>query len=691
MKLRIALGADHGGFALKDELSGRLRDTCEIVDVGAHNFDPADDYPDFVRAAAQAVASGQAQRGILICGSGVGACIAANKVPGVRACLCHDTYSAHQGVEHADMNVLCLGARVIELEQAIELVTAFLKARFSGEGRHQRRLEKVLAIERQALHSGDKSMGTYLADVEAVLADLSQRDVVGRIWQKDHTIWKPDPTEITNRLGWLTITDLMSEQIPALQSFAREVRDAGFRHVVLLGMGGSSLGPEVLRQIFGSAEEYPELIVLDSTVPAWVQSVTEAIDPAHTLFIVSSKSGTTTEPLALFQYFRSLVESAIGEKRTGQNFVAVTDPGTPLAKVAQEKGFRRVFLNPPDIGGRYSVLSYFGLVPAALIGVDIAAVLDRADSMAQVCASSVPVHENPGAWLGACIGTLALKGRDKLTLVASPAISSFGLWVEQLIAESTGKEGKGIIPVVGEPPVAPTHYGKDRLFIGLRLEGDDNSALDAAMGRIKSSGQPLLVLEMKDRYDLGAEFFRWEFTTAVAGAILRIHPFDQPNVQAAKDATERVLQEYTASDRLPPAEATGALADLLAEATKGKYLAIMAYVRQTTEVDDVLAGFRRKVLERYGIATTLGYGPRFLHSTGQLHKGGPDTGLFLQITADHENDLPIPGKPCTFGVVADAQALGDLQALQSTGRHVIRIHSSRSDGATISKLLTGVV
>jgi len=523
------------------------------------------------------------------------------------------------------------------------------------------------------------SIGTYLADVEASLADLSRHDVVGRMWQKDHTVWKPEPSEITNRLGWLTITDLMSEQVPALESFAREVREASFRHVVLLGMGGSSLGPEVLRQTFGSATGYPELIVLDSTVPAWVQAVTEAIDPIHTLFLVSSKSGTTTEPLALFQYFRGLVNSAIGKEKAGQNFVAITDPGTPLARLATEGGFRRIFLNPPDIGGRYSVLSYFGLVPAALIGVDITALLDQAKGMREGCTSGVPIHENRGAWLGVCISTLALHGRDKLTLITSPAISSFGLWVEQLIAESTGKEGKGIIPVVDEPLVESAYYGDDRLFICLRLEGDDNSATDTAIERIQSSGQPVLTLEMRDRYDLGAEFFRWEFATAVAGAILGIHPFNQPNVQETKEATERVLQEYTATGRLPQVEAADSVADLMAEAGKGKYLAIMAYVRQTPEVDKVLADFRRKVVERHHMATTLGYGPRFLHSTGQLHKGGPNTGLFLQITTEHEKDLPIPDKPYTFGVVADAQALGDLQALKSSGQRVTRIHFSRGN------------
>ncbi|MFC1986419.1 glucose-6-phosphate isomerase [Chloroflexota bacterium] len=422
------------------------------------------------------------------------------------------------------------------------------------------------------------SIGAYTADLEATLADLEQRDVVGRIWRKDHTVWKPDPTEISNRLGWLTVTDPMHEQVPALEAFAREIRDAGFRHVVLLGMGGSSLGAEVLRQVFGSATGYPKLIVLDSTVPASIQSVTTAIDPAKTLFLVCSKSGTTTEPLILFQYFQSFVESAVGKEGTGQNFVAITDPGTPLAILAEKAGFRHIFLNPPDIGGRYSVLSHFGLVPAALMGIDVKALLEQADSMRERCVSTMPAYENHGAWLGAYIGTLALKRRDKLTLITSPAVNSFGLWVEQLIAESTGKEGKDIIPVVGEPLVGPDYYGDDRLFIYLRLENDDNSATDEAVERIRSAGQPVVIRKMRDKHDLGAEFFCWEFATAVAGTILGIHPFNQPNVQQAKDVTKSLLQKYTDSGCLPQAETTGSLSALLAQAEKGKYLAIMAYV-----------------------------------------------------------------------------------------------------------------
>jgi len=529
----------------------------------------------------------------------------------------------------------------------------------------------------------------YFPDVETTLVDLQQRNVVARIWQKDHTVWKPDPEEITNRLGWLTVTDLMSEQVPALVSFAEEVKDAGFRNVVLLGMGGASLGSEVLRQTFGSAAGYPELIVLDSTVPACVQAVTEAIDPIRTLFLVSSKSGGTIETLSFYKYFRDLVELTVGKERAGQNFVAITDPGTSLARLAEEAKFRRVFLNSPDVGGRFSVLSYFGLVPAALMGIDITLLLERADCGREGCASRVPPHENPGAWLGATMGTLALRGRDKLTLVTSPSIGSFGLWLEQLIAESTGKDGKGIIPVAGEPLMDSTHYGDDRLFVCLRLADDDNSAIDAAMERIKSSGHPVVNLELRDRYDLGAEFFRWEFATAVAGAILGIQPFDQPNVQAAKDLTRRVLQEYQTSGRLSPVVVAHSLKDLLAEVRQGNYLSIMAYIRQTPEVEEALADFRRKVMERHRIATTLGYGPRLLHSTGQLHKGGPGTGLFLQVTTGHKKDLPIPGEPYTFGVLADAQALGDLQTLQSLGQRVIRIHLD--DEMSLEKLVSELV
>ena len=523
-------------------------------------------------------------------------------------------------------------------------------------------------------------------DVTSALADLEQRQVISRIWIGDHTVWKPDPTEIANRLEWLTVTDAMREQAPALETFANEIRDEGFKHLVLLGMGGSSLGPEVLRQTFGSAPGYPELIVLDSTVPGWVQSVADAVDPAKTLFLVSSKSGSTTEPNMFYAYFRNLVETAVGKESAGRHFIAVTDPGSPLARLGEEQGFRRVFLNPTDLGGRYSVLSYFGLVPAAVIGMDVLRLIDRADRMREKTKPEVPIHDNPGAWLGAAMGVLAQQGRDKLTLLTSPAIASFGLWVEQLIAESTGKEGLGIIPVAGEPLASPEHYGQDRLFVYLCLEGDANGEVDSAIDAIESTGQPVVRLDLSDTYDVGAELFRWETATAIAGSILGINPFDQPNVQASKDRTESVLEQFEKSGKLPAMDETAPIGSLLETATPGDYVVIMAYIPQSSAVDSALEDLRRRVTERFGIATTMGYGPRFLHSTGQLHKGGPASGLFLQITAEHAQSVDIPGTPFTFSALADAQALGDLQALRAAGRRSIRVDVGSSPEQVIRKM-----
>ena len=584
------------------------------------------------------------------------------------------------GVEEAQRTMQALAGAGINIDRVTDKLLA------DGLNGFAESFEKLMAniedkkprlLAREHVHPGF-SLGSYLPDVESALADLQRRQVISRVWSGDHTVWKPDPTEITNRLGWLTVTDVMCEQAPVMEAFANEVRNAGFRHVVLLGMGGSSLGPEVLRQTFGSAPGFPELIVLDSTVPAWVQSIAETIDPAHTLFLVSSKSGSTTEPNMFYAYFRDLVEKTVGADGAGQHFVAITDPGTPLEKMAREQGLRRVFSNPSDIGGRYSVLSYFGLVPAALIGLDVLKLLDRADCMREGTASCVPAHENPGAWLGVVMGVIAQQGRDKLTLVTSPSISSFGLWAEQLIAESTGKEGLGIVPVAGEPLGSANHYGHDRLFVYLRLDGDDNDETDQTIQAIESSGQPVVHLDFRDKYDLGAEFFRWELATAVASSIFGINPFDQPDVQAAKDMTESVLGQFESSGKLPaPSTGSGedsaSLGKLLAEAGPGEYLAIMAYVRQTPEVNQALDALRRRVTEKHGIATTMGYGPRFLHSTGQIHKGGPGSGLFLQLTTVHPQDVAIPDAPYTFGVLADAQAVGDLQALRAAKRRAVRV------------------
>jgi glucose-6-phosphate isomerase len=531
------------------------------------------------------------------------------------------------------------------------------------------------------------NIGEYETHVKATLAKVSDAALVSRLWKRDHTVWKPNPREITNRLGWLDIANTMSGKVSMLNSFAADIHDAGFRHVVLLGMGGSSLGAAVLGSTFGNRDSYPQLIVLDSTLPESIQATVDSIDPKLTLFLVSSKSGTTTEPLILYAFSRDLLEKELGKRKASHQFVAITDDKTPLVKLAEHDSFRHVFLNPPDIGGRYSVLSYFGLVPAALIGMDISVLLERAEAMRRNCAADIPDDRNAGAWLGACMGTLALSGRDKLTLITSPSIAAFELWVEQLIAESTGKEGKGIIPVSNEPMMEPDHYGDDRLFIYLRLAHDENHATDVAVNRLISSGQPAIVLQLKDTYDIGAEFFRWEFATAVAGAVLGIQPFDQPDVQKSKDVTARLLEEFGTSGHLAKLETTGSIADLLSHAAKGRYLAVMAYLNQTSEIDRAFKKLRRKVAETYRIATTLGYGPRFLHSTGQLYKGGKNTGLFFQLTVDHDKDLPVPGKPYSFGIVADAQALGDFQALQAAARAVVRANLHEGKASIIEGLL----
>ena len=547
--------------------------------------------------------------------------------------------------------------------------------------------EKMANLAAQLPPRQSSSLGDYLPAVEAALRDLQDREVIKRIWSKDHTVWKPDPTEISDRLGWLNVTESMADQAPALHSFADEVKEAGYRHVVLLGMGGSSLGAEVLWQTFGSAPGYPQPVTLDTTVPDWIQAVNRSIDVSKTLFLVSSKSGGTLETVSGYRYYRSLVEESMGKEKAGANFVAITDPDSPLERLGQEQGFRRIFINPSDIGGRYAVLSYFGLVPAALAGIAIEDILESADGMREGCASFVSTSDDPAAWLGAAMATLASKGRDKLTIVTSPSISSFGLWAEQLLAESTGKEGKGIVPVAGEPPAEPESYGDDRLFVYLRVEDDDNAKADAGIERLESSGQPVIRLDLRDRYGLGAEFFRWEFATAVAGAVLGINPFDQPNVQSAKDKTADLLQAHGSSGALPQTEAPGSLKDLLAEAKAGDYLAIMAYLRPTPEVEEAMADLRRKVVEKHKIATTFGYGPRFLHSSGQLHKGGPTSGLFLQLVIDHEDDVHIPGQTYSFATLADAQATGDLQVLQELGRRVAMVKLGNDTATSIRCLM----
>lgn len=537
-------------------------------------------------------------------------------------------------------------------------------------------------------------LGDYSQLVAHAAAKLDSERVPTRLRAHDHTLWSEDPTEISDRLAWLTLpTDVRSE-LPVLYDFANSIRSAGYQHIALLGMGGSSLGPEVIRQVIGCTMAdgaYPRMLTLDSTVPEWVAATTGQIDPKRTLFAVSSKSGTTTEPLTFYAYFRGLVEADLGVEAAGDNFIAVTDPGTPLAQRASAENFRHAFLNNPDIGGRYSVLSYFGLAPAALTGVNLERFLDSAAQMQARCLSDGPANESPGGWLGAVIGTMVKHGRDKLTLISTDSLAPFGLWVEQLLAESTGKDSTGVIPVASEPLPDRTDgcYGNDRFFVQLRLADDDNTRTDGLVEQLQDAGHPVAVLELADVYDLGAEFYRWEYATAIAGHVLGIHPFDQPDVQGAKDRTVSVLEQWQRDRKLPAARSDdGAKLTRLLEANQpGDYLAIMAYLPDTDEIRDSVRQLRQQVMAKYRIATTMGYGPRFLHSTGQLHKGGPASGIFLQLTQDHRSDIPIPGWDLSFGVLADAQALGDLQALDDLGRRTVSVHLGSDAAGGIKRII----
>ena len=536
-------------------------------------------------------------------------------------------------------------------------------------------------------------LGDYSPLVSRIASQLDAENVPARLSGHDHTLWSDSPVEIADRLAWLTLPADIQAKIGPLTEFAATIRNDGYRHVVLLGMGGSSLGPEVIRQVVAPSVNgaNPNMLTLDSTVPAWVSATTAAIDPARTLFVISSKSGTTTEPLAFYAYFRELVKSSAPNRHPGDNFIAVTDPETPLAQLARSDNFRHAFINDPNIGGRYSVLSLFGLVPATLMGVDSQRLLSRAESMQRRCLPVIPTADNPGGWLGTVIGALAKHGRDKLTLMASKSIAAFGLWVEQLLAESAGKNGTGIIPVAAEPLGRPNQYGSDRLFVQLRLADDDSDEAgesDRAMAEFIEAGHPVVRLELSDTYDLGAEFYRWEYATAIAGHILGIHPFDQPDVQGAKDRTVSVLDRYQGEGQLPvmKTDVVGSLSDLLASSNAGDYLAVMAYLPDSPGIADAIYRLRRRAIENYGIATTAGYGPRFLHSTGQLHKGGPNTGIFLQLSQEHVDDIEIPGWPFNFGILADAQALGDLQALRELDRRIVSIRLRGDPADAINRI-----
>jgi transaldolase / glucose-6-phosphate isomerase len=539
------------------------------------------------------------------------------------------------------------------------------------------------------------------ASVKTNIADWKEGGKMQRLWRRDATLWTGE--DEADWLGWL---DIIEDQIAhpiQLRGLAKEVWSAGYKDILLLGMGGSSLCPEVLRMTFGKVAGYPDLHVLDSTDPAQVKAFENKIDIARTLFIVSSKSGTTLEPNIFKQYFFERTKQAVGADKAGSHFIAITDPGSKMQQVAEADRFRLVFFGRPSIGGRYSALSNFGMVPAAAMGLDTKKFLDRTQEMVRACGPSAPIEENPGAMLGIILGTAARSGRDKVTIITSPDISDLGAWLEQLLAESTGKVGKGIIPVDREELAAPEIYGNDRVFAYIHTAHGTDVKQDAKLAALEKAGQAVLRISMADIYDLGAEFFRWEIATAVAGSIIGINAFNQPDVEASKIATRNLTSEYEKTGSLPAetpvvddggiklftddknaaalAQAAGGDKSLagylrahLGRVRAGDYFALLGFIQMDDEHQKILQAIRHAVRDKKHVATCLGFGPRFLHSTGQAYKGGPNSGVFLQITCDDALELPVPQQKYTFGVVKAAQARGDFQVLAERGRRALRVH-----------------
>ena len=555
------------------------------------------------------------------------------------------------------------------------------------------------------------------AAVKAASADWQSGGKMQRLWQRDAKLWTG--SDEADWLGWLDIVDEQIAQHDQLQKIAKEVQQRKFQDVLLLGMGGSSLCPEVLRMTFGRLTHFPNLHVLDSTDPAQVKAFEHQIDVPKTLFIVSSKSGSTLEPNIFKQYFFERTRQAVGLANAGSHFIAITDPGSKMQQVAETDRFLHVFFGRPSIGGRYSALSNFGMVPGAVLGLDTRKFLAQAAVMAQACGAAVPVEKNPGAVLGIILGTAANAGRDKVTIITSPGISDLGAWLEQLLAESTGKVGKGIIPVDRERLGVPEVYGNDRVFVYIRLDSGGDPDQDAKIAAIEKAGHPVVRIAMADIYDLGAEFFRWEIATAVAGSILGINPFNQPDVEASKVATRALTSEYEKTGTLPAeksvvedagiklftdekngadlAKAAGGDKSLvgylkahLARIKAGDYFAVLGYLQMNAEHEQSLQAVRHAVRDKKHVATCLGFGPRFLHSTGQAYKGGPNSGVFLQVTCDDSVTLPVPGQKYTFGIVKAAQARGDFQVLAERGRRALRVHLGSNLKAGLAALEAAV-
>ena len=550
-------------------------------------------------------------------------------------------------------------------------------------------------------------------DVNASLQDWKKNGKVKRLWQKDASLWTGADED--KWLGWLDITDQQLENIDALKEIAADIKRASFKNALLLGMGGSSLCPEVLRMTFGKTSGYPDLHVLDSTDPAQIKATEEKVDLKSTICIVSSKSGSTLEPNIYKQYFFDRVKAKVGDKEVGNRFIAITDPGSKMQRVAERDKFRKIFMGVPSIGGRYSALSNFGMVPGAVMGIDIPKLLKSTKQMVSACGESTDATTNPGVVLGTILGLAANQGRDKVTIITSPGIFDLGAWLEQLLAESTGKSGKGIIPVDREALAAPDAYGNDRVFAYLRLDSDPDKKQSAAVDALAKAGQPVVRIVMPDIYSLGQEFFRWEIATAVAGSLIGINAFNQPDVEASKTETRKLTSEYESTGKLPSESPFytgdgcklytdvknaaalkgggtlgGFLKKHLSRIGTGDYFAVLGYITMNEEHEEALQAIRLAVRDNKKVATVLGFGPRFLHSTGQAYKGGPNSGVFLQITCDDEVDILVPGQKYTFGVVKAAQARGDFAVLAERGRRALRVHLGKDVAAGLTTLTNAV-
>ena len=562
------------------------------------------------------------------------------------------------------------------------------------------------------------SYGTLKKEIETVYTSADEKQVGTRLYHKDPYLWKTDEQEakmISENMGWITLPDDFIQTAERLTSFSLQVKEEGYKYAVLLGMGGSSLCSEVARETFGTKKGFLELLVLDNTDPAAILDIEKQVDLEKTLFIVATKSGGTMETLSFFRYFYSLLEKK-GITNVSDNFVAITDAGSPLVKIAGEYKFRDLFLNPPGIGGRYSVLSDFGLLPMALMGIDIASIMNSAKQMKASCDATIPSAYNPGLSLGLTLGTCQRHGRDKVTFILSSSISSFGYWVEQLLAESTGKEGKGLIPVNGEAPGDPADYGKDRVFVHMYLPADDNTADELKLKALEAAGHPVIRICVPDKIALGGEYYRWEIAVAIAGMVLGINPFDQPNVEESKKNTNNILEDWKKDGSFKKAEPIfnnedfsiyggAAIKDLdhkkyeqtdafiaafTALAQPGDYVAFLPYFMLTDERAKIMQAWRMQARDQLKTATTLLNGPRYLHSTGQLHKGGPDSGLYILLVHNEENDLPIPGEQFGFGTLHAAQSLGDFRSLDDKGRRVIRINLGNDIDKGLEKLWNSI-